>query len=121
MSSDYLNYSENLAFPPQQKTQAAVIKVFNCGEAAVAKSNHELTLEKKLAIAIEGINSAAAFLACEDGGYKPCEFVEFQKAYRKNPERMLFKIKNVSVINGKDTDLHIDEYVYDIELGERVR
>lgn len=66
MSSDYLNYSENLAFPPQQKTQAAAIKVFNCGEAAVTKSNREFTLEKKLAIAIEGINSAAAFLACMD-------------------------------------------------------
>ena len=57
----------------------------------------------------------------KDGSYKHCEFVEFQKAYRKNPERMLFKIKNVSVINGKDTDLHIDDYVYDIELGERVK
>lgn len=34
---------------------------------------------------------------------------------------MLFKIKNVSVIDGKNTDLHIDGYVYDIELGERVK
>lgn len=45
---------------------AAVIKVFNCGEAAVAKSNREFTLEKKLAIAVEGINSAAALLTCID-------------------------------------------------------
>lgn len=45
---------------------AAVIKVFNCGEAAVAKSNREFTLEKKLAIAVEGINSAAALLTCMD-------------------------------------------------------
>lgn len=53
--------------------------------------------------------------------FKPYKFVEFQKAYRKNPERMLFKIKNISVINGKETDLHIDDYVYDIELGERLK
>lgn len=53
--------------------------------------------------------------------FKPYKFVEFQKVYRKNPERMLFKIKNISVINGKETDLHIDDYVYDIELGERLK
>lgn len=45
---------------------AAVIKVFNCGEAAIAKNNREFTLEKKLAIAVEGINSAAALLTCMD-------------------------------------------------------
>ena len=39
---------------------AAVIKVFNCGEAAVAKSNREFTLEKKPPIAVDGIKSAAA-------------------------------------------------------------
>lgn len=48
------------------KKTATVIKVFNCGEAAVAKSNREFTLEKKLAIAVEGINSAAALLTCMD-------------------------------------------------------
>ena len=104
MSSDYLNYEENLAFPPQDNNQSSsdaaypsssdlirgsttdtsycettgkgspdyhtntdkIVKLFNCGEAAVAKSNREFTLEKKLAIAVEGINSAAAFLTCMD-------------------------------------------------------
>lgn len=47
--------------------------------------------------------------------------VIFQKAYRKNPETMEFQIKGVTYKNGKDTDLHIDGYVYDIELGERIR
>lgn len=46
--------------------------------------------------------------------------VQFQKAYRKNPERMLFEIKNISVIMGKNTDLHCDEPVFDIKLGERI-
>ncbi len=47
--------------------------------------------------------------------------VIFQKAYRKNPETMEFKIKDVSCIWGADTDLKIEDYVYDIELGERIR
>lgn len=48
-------------------------------------------------------------------------FVQFQKAYRKNPERMTFEIKDVQLIEGKDTDLHIDNLVFDIELGERIK
>jgi len=56
-----------------------------------------------------------------DGGYKHPDFVEFQRAYYKNPERMTFKIKSVQVIKGTDTDLHCDDYVYDIELGERIQ
>lgn len=47
--------------------------------------------------------------------------VEFQKAYRKNAEKMLFKIKAMTIHNGKDTDLHVDNFVFDIELGERIR
>lgn len=47
--------------------------------------------------------------------------VVFQKAYRKNPETMEFEIKDCNCINGKDTDLHIDDYVYDIELGRRLK
>ncbi len=47
--------------------------------------------------------------------------VIFQKAYRKNPETMEFTIKDVNCINGLNTDLHIDAYVYDIKLGERIR
>lgn len=46
--------------------------------------------------------------------------VEFQKAYRKNPERMLFLIKNIGIVNGKNTDLKIDKWVFDIELGDRI-
>lgn len=46
--------------------------------------------------------------------------VEFQKAYRKNAEKMLFHIKNISIRNGKDTDLKTDKWVFDIELGDRI-
>jgi hypothetical protein len=52
---------------------------------------------------------------------KKFDYVQFQKAYRKNPERMIFFIKKIMMINGENTDLHIDEPVYDIELGERVK
>ncbi len=48
-------------------------------------------------------------------------FVQFQKAYRKNPERMTFEIKDIRLVDGKNTDLHIDGLVFDIELGERIR
>lgn len=48
-------------------------------------------------------------------------FVRFQKAYRKNPERMTFEIKDVQLIEGKDTDLHIDNLVFDIELGRHIK
>jgi len=47
--------------------------------------------------------------------------VIFQKAYRKNPEIMEFAIKYIHCVNGLNTDLHINDYVYDIELGERIR
>lgn len=47
-------------------------------------------------------------------------FVQFQKAYRKNPERMTFEIKDINLINGSNTDLHIDKLVFDIELGDRI-
>ena len=46
--------------------------------------------------------------------------VEFQKAYRKNPERMTFEIKDIKLIDGKNTDLHYDGMVFDIELGDRI-
>lgn len=48
------------------------------------------------------------------------QLVQFQKAYRKNPERMTFEIKDIRIINGLNTDLHIDEPVFDIELGDRI-
>ncbi|MBQ8347403.1 MAG: hypothetical protein IJY17_07375 [Alphaproteobacteria bacterium] len=47
--------------------------------------------------------------------------IEFQRAYRKNPERMTFKINGISVVWGMDTDLKIRFPVFDIELGERVK
>lgn len=46
--------------------------------------------------------------------------VRFQKAYRKNPERMSFLVKSVTIIDGRDSDLHINDYVFDIELGEKL-
>lgn len=46
--------------------------------------------------------------------------VQFQKTYPKNPERMTFKIKNITVVSGLDTDLHCDGMVFDIELGDRI-
>lgn len=48
-------------------------------------------------------------------------FVEFQKAYRKNPERMLFEIKEIKLVDGRNTDLHCEGMVFDIELGERLK
>lgn len=48
-------------------------------------------------------------------------FVEFQKAYRKNAEKMTFKIKSIATIQGKHTDLQYDGFVYAVELGERVK
>lgn len=47
--------------------------------------------------------------------------VQFQKAYRKNPERMTFEINDISVVAGKNTDLNCVEDVFDISLGERVQ
>lgn len=47
-------------------------------------------------------------------------YVEFQKAYRKNPERMKFRLLSVMTVDGKNTDLKCDGVVFDIELGERV-
>ena len=56
-----------------------------------------------------------------DGSSGYPDFVQFQRAYYKNPERMTFEIKSVQVIKGTDTDLHCDDYVYDIELGRRIK
>lgn len=47
--------------------------------------------------------------------------VQFQKAYRKNPERMIFEIQKITIIDGEYTDLKCVEDVFDIELGERVK
>ena len=48
-------------------------------------------------------------------------YVEFQKAYRKNPERMKFEIKSIKVLDAKSAnDLGIQSPVFDIELGKRL-
>nr|DAP67440.1 MAG TPA: activating signal cointegrator [Caudoviricetes sp.] len=50
------------------------------------------------------------------------DFVEFQKAYRKNPERMTFKVKSITYKpTGLKTDLNCQNPVFDIKLGERVK
>ena len=48
-------------------------------------------------------------------------FIELQRAYRKNPERMIFRAKRLEVVDGKQTDLKCDGPVFDIELGERIK
>lgn len=47
--------------------------------------------------------------------------VQFQKAYRKNPERVAFEINKITIIDGEYTDLKCVEDVFDIELGERTK
>ena len=64
-----------------------------------------------------GYSGAIYFQATKDN----TPFVEFQKAYRKNAEKMTFIIKSISTIQGKHTDLQYDGDVYAIELGERVK
>ena len=46
--------------------------------------------------------------------------VQFQKAYRKNPEHMTFEIERITIIDGEDTDLKCVEDVFDIRLGRRI-
>lgn len=46
--------------------------------------------------------------------------VEFQKAYRKNPERMMFEVDRVHIMNGLNTDLKCDCDVFEIVLGDRI-
>lgn len=47
--------------------------------------------------------------------------VRFRHGYAKDAERMSFSIKSISIVNGLHTDLHTDDDVFDIELGERVK
>lgn len=52
---------------------------------------------------------------------EPC-FVKFQKAYRKNPKRMTFRLEYIAFLkSGINTDLACFEPVFDIKLGERVK
>lgn len=48
-------------------------------------------------------------------------FIEFQRAYRKNPERMTFRVLFLVQTYGDMTDLECPEIVFDIQLGERVK
>lgn len=47
--------------------------------------------------------------------------VQFQKAYRKNPERMEFEIVHIKVVDGLETDLLCYEPVFEIKLGRRIK
>lgn len=47
--------------------------------------------------------------------------VKFQRGYSKNPPKMLFKLKSIKLLDsGIETDLHLPNKVFDIELGERI-
>lgn len=47
--------------------------------------------------------------------------IEFQKAYRKNPEKMKFEIKSIKILDEQSAnDLNINKPVFDIELGKRI-
>ena len=46
--------------------------------------------------------------------------VRFRRGYAKDAERMLFRIKSISIEDGLLTDLHIHDDVFDIELGDRI-
>jgi hypothetical protein len=47
--------------------------------------------------------------------------VLFSLGMTSEPDKvMLFKIKSITIVDGKNTDLAIDKPVYDIELGERI-
>lgn len=49
------------------------------------------------------------------------DLVLFQKAYRKNPERMLFVVKKIKCrMDGINTDLKKRCACFDIELGRRI-
>lgn len=53
----------------------------------------------------------------EKGGYT---HIMFQRGFQKPIRRMTFAIKAVRVANGLNSDLKIDEDVFEMELGERV-
>lgn len=46
--------------------------------------------------------------------------VRFRRGYAKDAERMLFSIRSIGIADGIHTDLHIDDAVFDIELGIRL-
>lgn len=40
--------------------------------------------------------------------------------YEQHPERMTFSVKSVTICDGRNTDLRVKDYVFDIELGARL-
>lgn len=46
--------------------------------------------------------------------------VRFRRGYEKNADTMLFDIRAIKIVDGRDTDLHTDSDVFDIELGDRI-
>lgn len=46
--------------------------------------------------------------------------VRFRRGYAKNADTMLFDIRALEIVDGRDTDLHTDGDVFDIELGDRI-
>lgn len=46
--------------------------------------------------------------------------MNFKKRIEKNAEKMLFWVRDVYIRHGKDTDLKIDKWFFDIELGDRI-
>ncbi len=46
--------------------------------------------------------------------------VEFQRAYKPPVKRITFEIKEISIVDGKETDLNVSAPVYKIDLGPRI-
>lgn len=58
---------------------------------------------------------------CPGNEYKLVRFRLGQLAKKTDPnKRMLFEIKNIEIINGKDTPLKVNDRVFAIHLGERI-
>ncbi len=58
---------------------------------------------------------------CPGNGYKLVRFRMGQLTRKTDPNKtMLFEIKSIEIINGKDTPLKIDDKVFAINLGERI-
>ena len=52
-------------------------------------------------------------------GLKRGAKVHFSRGYMRH-EQMLFMIDEIRIMNGKNTDLHVNELVFAICLGERI-
>lgn len=52
---------------------------------------------------------------------KHIDRVKFTLGYGNKVPSMVFSVKSIYITNGKNTDLKIDKFVFDIELGERLK